>query len=736
MSRAVRGLILTAVVAVILILCHTHIFYYRDNFTTHYPILDFASSILRSGELPLWNSHVSGGQPLGGNPNTLLFYPTTLLYVFLPSHLAFNLHFVIHLAVAWFALSALARRFGASPEASRWAALLYVGSGVVVSALSFYNLIVAAALMPLALALAIDVVRDRSASAAALLGCTGGLLILAAEPVTLLGLAIIGGATLLRRDLPRSLTLFARSLSIAVVVASPLLIAHGEVSSELERFANPYDAETVLTASAGPLKLLELITGPVRGSALDHGAGGLMANLQAMERPPFFGSVMIGALLLPALIFGWRGERRRLVVAAVVLLFLAIGSWNPIVRMAVERIELLRIARNPEKLLLAFNVVAAVLVAAFLDGGRRDRRGATIAGASLMFLFSAATLIAIPLTSVARTRLVTIVAVGLLTLAFVLIRETPLGRIRAVAILAFAPLLYWFPLLAPVTRSFWFTQPSPLAAELRGRTLFTGFVREDPARDSIEERAFRLTPMFGLSHDVGYALTGSPDGMFSRRTSETNGRAMSGSVDRLVRYLRLQGAERLLTESRVASADVSPLSGHQLGGRSFFVAAVREPRETVTPARRLFRVSDESSLFQVMERPDFDPALDAACVRCDAALAATGRVTSVRAGSQRVEFESDLERAGLIVVNATYFKDAWSVRDESGGELVTLPVNHDRLGVIVPAGRHRVVVSFSKRRALIGSAWGLSWVTLVLCAWLGVRRRSSSREAQESDRAG
>src|SRR5918999_1560047 len=73
-------------------------FFYRDNLSTHYPIKVVSAEIFRSGEIPYWNFFDAGGQPLAGNPNTLTFYPDNVLYLFLPPHVAFNLHFLIHVA--------------------------------------------------------------------------------------------------------------------------------------------------------------------------------------------------------------------------------------------------------------------------------------------------------------------------------------------------------------------------------------------------------------------------------------------------------------------------------------------------------------------------------------------------------------------------------------------------------------------------------------------------------------
>jgi len=75
-------------------------FFFRDNFSTHYPIKVISARIFRVGEIPYWNFYDGGGQPLAGNPNTLTFYPDNFLYLVLPAYVAFNLHFLLHLVAA------------------------------------------------------------------------------------------------------------------------------------------------------------------------------------------------------------------------------------------------------------------------------------------------------------------------------------------------------------------------------------------------------------------------------------------------------------------------------------------------------------------------------------------------------------------------------------------------------------------------------------------------------------
>src|SRR2546428_2650698 len=207
--RGVLALLIATAAALIAIF---GFFYFRDNFFTHYPIKVISSKIFRAGQIPWWNLYEDGGQPLAGNPNTLTFYPDNFLYLILPPHIAFNLHFLIHLTLAWFAMRALCRKTGASPQASAFAATMYAMSGLAISATAFYNLITAVALIPFALW---AVERDRNPF---ILGLAFGLIGLVGEPVVVLSTAI-SAAIVARLNLRRVLGVVAARAHPIVILS-------------------------------------------------------------------------------------------------------------------------------------------------------------------------------------------------------------------------------------------------------------------------------------------------------------------------------------------------------------------------------------------------------------------------------------------------------------------------------------------------------------------------------------
>jgi len=307
-------------------------FYHRDNFSTHYPIKAVSAAAFRAGEIPYWNPFDGGGQPLAGNPNTLTFYPDNFLYLVLPAHAAFNLHFLLHLVLGWFAMRALTR--------SAFAAWMLVLSGIAISAMSFYSLITAIALVPLAFL----ATERRSALQ---LGLAFGLMALAGEPVTIIATAIacaiIGVAASFSAAAGFSRRILI-SIPIAAAIALPQIVAYAEIARETERGARHYSAATALNASLEPKRLLELLVGPLLKPEALH----------------LFPTLILGVIVIPALF-----RRSRYTIVAAVMFFFALGGYNPVVRWAVESFEWLRIARYPEKFALPMCVALIVLAADF-----------------------------------------------------------------------------------------------------------------------------------------------------------------------------------------------------------------------------------------------------------------------------------------------------------------------------------------------------------------------------------
>lgn len=344
----VRGLAVWAAgVACFALVAHFGFFFYRDNFSTSYPLKVLSAKSYRALEIPYWNFHDSGGQPLAGNPSGQTFYPDNVLYLFLPAHVAFNLHFLLHLAAAFLAMRALCRARGVSEAASNFAAATYALSGIVVSSTANYHSVVAVALIPFAL----YAVERRSWR---LLGIACGLMGLAAEPVLTFAAAIAIAIVAIGRMRIRELAL---ALPLALVIASPQLIALSEISGEVERIVG-FSTRTALNTSLTWKRVAEIFVWPLLGVLNDPGGGA--------ERERLFSTIFLGVIAVPALM-----RRSRYTLIAALMLFLALGRNNPVVLWIVENGP--RLIRFPEKFVLVFVIAAVVLIAHYFDATRYRR---------------------------------------------------------------------------------------------------------------------------------------------------------------------------------------------------------------------------------------------------------------------------------------------------------------------------------------------------------------------------
>ncbi len=596
-------------------------FYFRDNFATHYPIKTISARMLRAGEIPWWNFYDDGGQPLAGNPNTLTFYPDNFLYLILPPHVAFNLHFLLHLALAWVAMRALCRQVGVSPNGAAFAATMYAMSGLAISATVFYNLITAVALIPFAL-WAVERLcgapRRAGAGEALIVGAAFGLIGLAGEPVVVVSTAICAVILAMGRLDIRRAAIVAAALLIAGAIVSPQLIAYVEIAKEVERVRG-FSALTALNASLLPRRVAEIAIGPIVGFLTDAGRPEFRGRL--------FSTVFLGIIVVPAIVVALRRRLQlRYVVIAAVMLFLALGRYNPIVKAMVESTPALRIARYPEKFTMALIAALVVIAAAFFD--RLSAKWRLVWG-----------------------------FITFLPLVLCVVHGTPIDWFSYYRVGAMPPLR-----ICGSEHIEWGTRP---------------------AREEYRHAAHTMPPIFGAVAGLRYGVHRSPEGMHSLMSRIVAERAAATPQPIRLHYLRMSGCA---VEGGLPAAWIVP--------RAIGVGSVNEEVNLI-----------ESGAF------DEHTSALAPAAYANFASPAAARITRYGEGLQDIFISVSTPAPALMLVNQSFFR-AWSARS-GGRELTTLPLDIDRLGVIVPAGQHEVLLQFGRHRTAIVVAWILSSLLLL-----------------------
>lgn len=123
----------------------------KDQF---YPTLHFVSESLRAGELPFWNPYVYSGYPTVSDPQSMMFSPLAVSLMTIvddPSIHWFDAIELIHLLMGGIGMLLLSVRFGYSPTAGLYAALVYMFGGSAAGRMQHVPMIYAYGYFPFAL---------------------------------------------------------------------------------------------------------------------------------------------------------------------------------------------------------------------------------------------------------------------------------------------------------------------------------------------------------------------------------------------------------------------------------------------------------------------------------------------------------------------------------------------------------------------------------------------------------
>jgi hypothetical protein len=722
--------------------------YFRDVFSNHVPVKAFGAAELRAGRVPAFNPTWGLGQPFRGNPNALPLYPGNALYLVLPFWSAFNAHYVLHWLLGALGMAALARALGVGAAGALAAGLTYGGCGWTLSALSFYNLVAVAGWWPWVLWGAAR--GGRRGTAGAGLAC--GLALLAGEPVTAaLGVVPLAGIAVARRGWRRGLGAVAAILGLGALVALPQIVAAARVLPFTYRVARGMVASQAAAFALHPLRLLELVVPLPFGWPTWLGAHGWWA-WRVAPRVPYFLSLYVGLAGLWLALAAARRARAwaALAAAALVLAWLGGHAGQALVALSGGTF------RYPEKFLAWFALAAPLLVARGVDlarAGALGWRAPAWTGGGLALAGGALALGRSPLVATVAARvpparaeaaaaiaatqsrllvLALFAAGALLALAAVAIRRRSGAGL---ALLQLAGLLQLWPLL-PVDRTAPYrTAPAWTARLPAGAAVVNSTVNHPPwtpeARPRVRDaplaaikrdQALTLGPAPGVLQGLTYPAAPDLEGLSTPpQTVVTTYLATAGWSER-GRWLRVLGVDAAALVGAPALPDLEPLDELVRHGIRYRLVRVRDPAPAawwppavaVVPgaAPATVGVAADPVARVVVERP--------------VAHRPGGAVRLLAAGPDRVELDVR-SPGGLLVVRRAYHP-LWAARS-GGARLEILPVNLTLLGVVVPAGEHRVVLAVGEGPETAAMAIALVATTAILALAAGPLTRAR-REAR------
>ena len=156
----------------------------------------FVKEQFLAGNVPLWNPYYYCGHPFLANPQTFIFYPATLLFVFLPLPWAFHIDFIGHIFLAAMGMYCLAFLITGSKSGGLAAGIIYGLSGYFMDNIyaGHITMVHSAALIPWIFYFVEKAYKDKRTFLFAISGLFLGLQILSGEPqnsfYTVLSLAL------------------------------------------------------------------------------------------------------------------------------------------------------------------------------------------------------------------------------------------------------------------------------------------------------------------------------------------------------------------------------------------------------------------------------------------------------------------------------------------------------------------------------------------------------------------
>lgn len=778
----------------------------RDVLQTHFLDRVSLGRAVRDFEIPLVDPLRAGGQALAGNLNALPFYPDNLLLLApfasdaRATLWALDAHFWLHWFAALVAAFWMARAFGVSAVPAWMGAVAYAFSGYFASQLNLYNTVAAAAWAPAMVAAFLETApakapatRRRGWIATAILWA---LLLLGGEPL-LAALVLVAAASALLAVAGRRA--FTARLGLALLsgtlLAAPQIVEMARIVGLSFRNSASFGAPTAIVGSFRLAHLADFVW-PFffgRPSLTESLAPAQFDGYPPLNFTLYPGLLAAALAAAGVLLAGSVGRpssgqghaepdapRRRAarwgIGAIAVALFLALGSFNPVVR-ALWELPLGRLFRFPAKFwllgALGFALLAALGCERTIAQGPRVLRRALLLFAVLhgLFLLVAiaapaavsqfvAALLAPSLPAMQIQALVVrMEGLSLLSILFCGVALAPLAIVPRRPALAVGALVFlhaatqlWAMLPAlPMDEVEPYVARSPLLARIPAGSVVVhggnhelfrpGTISQGQYPDSRIQWLFRrsaaeLYPFAAVQHGLRAELAISPEGLDSFLTQ-----ALTVGLRNFSDRRRLDILEALGVDYLVLDRDLAPES----------LSLVREVAREVNFGQpvRLYELVDRAHeaefATEIVEAPQMNAALEALFAasfdphrtvvvpsgsvrfspppngdRAEAATPATVRM--VRNDAEEALFEVEAPVEGVLHLRRAYLA-LWRVTvDDQPAKTLVAQVAH--LGVAVPAGLHRVRFYIDRRSLFLG---GVGFALGLLLLALLVRAASPSR---------
>ncbi|MCM2314752.1 MAG: YfhO family protein [Thermoanaerobaculia bacterium] len=746
-------------------------FFTRDLTAYHYPMKWVVREIVLGGDFPFWNRLYSAGQPLAANPAYEVFYPPQWLTLLPDYNFGFRLHIVLHVFIAVFGAFRFFRSIELGVPASFAGALIFATCGPYVSTLNLLPFLFSISWVPWIALYARRWILGRGSrdfvSAALFLGVQAVL----CEPTTLMqtwGVIALyaafvgwgrGGLRGAGSNLIRGAALVAMGIAVAAVQFLP---AADHAGDSVRAIGFPFS--TVARWSFPPARALELAFPNFLGTLEAQGPLFWGGRLYADTGGPFLYSVYLSLVLAGLALAGaFRGVAGRglLALVAVPSFVLAAGSHTPALA-ALYGMDLLPSIRYPEKFILSASFAMVTYGVVVLDrvlGGESvvARRTAWICGgigAAALLVFLGCLHPGYPVwfaefwgtkgtaaSSIARTQWLVAALRGAAFAVVMYLLAANRGR-KSLALLILVLLADLAPLgnqINPRIHRSFFDEPPPLAEQLDldGSRLahVASMQMKAPERPAYfqGQRAYRvirngLWPATPALHGIPTCFELDVDETQLLRTRAVldvvEKLAERGVFDWIAVLGPMYGSGPVLvyrdpaTELRRVGDDWSEIQPVDLE------QTPRYPRYYF--ASRMVEAPDDARLTDLLARQPWDPR--SAFVSRGAHAVGAGRVLTAEESANRTELEVEADADAFLVLSSTSHK-YWQATIDGVPAGIT-ETNIAFQGVAVPAGKHRVVLTYYNPTIAVGAI--ITCLSLVALGFVWTRRAGIGGEENRS----
>ncbi|MCL4458521.1 MAG: YfhO family protein [Chloroflexi bacterium] len=336
-----------------------------DPILQYYPWRHFLAESLKGGVLPLWNPYIFAGTPFLANPQSAVFYPLNVIFLLLPTPLAYTYQILLHIFLAGLFTYLYLRKLGTGQLAALVGGVVFMFSGVLVAWAEFATILSTAIWLPLLFLFVELAFRDGKIRYALLAGVVLATQIFAGHPqyayyaiialslYLLFRLSYIMALNKRPKDMVRLILIASLPLIVGFALAAAQLLPTLELRQYISR---EHESKEWLAGGALPVEhLITFVVPDFWGNPIDNNYYGKGNYTE------YAGYVGILPLFLATTALFARRDRYTLFFSILAIFSLALALATPLFKVMQVAVPMFSSFRAPQRFLYLYVFSMAIL---------------------------------------------------------------------------------------------------------------------------------------------------------------------------------------------------------------------------------------------------------------------------------------------------------------------------------------------------------------------------------------